>query len=66
MCVGGYTQENLLARHPENEDVDLAIKSEGGGEEVAVEEVFRAVTKNDAGSGHHAAQRVPDLPYLVR
>jgi hypothetical protein len=62
--VGG--SQKFLARHPENEDVDLAIRSEGVGEKVVVEEVFRAVAEDDAGSGHHAAQRVPDHHYLTR
>jgi hypothetical protein len=39
---------------------------EGTGEKVVVEEVLRAVAEDDAGSGHHAAQRVPDFPYLAR
>jgi hypothetical protein len=39
---------------------------EGSGEEVAVEEVLCAVAEDDDGSGHHAAQRVPDHPYLAR
>jgi hypothetical protein len=34
------------------------------GEEVAV--VLRAVAEYDAESGHHAAQRAPDHPYLAR
>jgi hypothetical protein len=58
--------EQILARRRWNEDVDLAIKSEGGGEEVAVEEVLRAVAEDDAESGYHATQRVPDHPYLAR
>jgi hypothetical protein len=29
------------------------------------EEVLRAVDEDDFGSGHHAAQRVPDRPYLA-
>jgi hypothetical protein len=45
---------------------DLAIRSEGSGEEVAVEEVLCVVAEDDVGSGHHAALRVPDLPYLAR
>jgi hypothetical protein len=45
---------------------DLAIRSEGSGEEVAVEEVLCVVAEHDVGSGHHAALRVPDLPYLTR
>jgi hypothetical protein len=31
-----------------------------------VDEVLRAVAEDNIGSGQHAAQRVPDLPYLVR
>jgi hypothetical protein len=58
--------EQILARCRWNEDVDLAIKSEGGGEEVSIEEVLHAVAEDDAKSGHHAAQRVPDHPYLTR
>jgi hypothetical protein len=27
--------KKFLARHPQNEDVDLVIRSEGGGEQVA-------------------------------
>jgi hypothetical protein len=30
-----------------------------------LEGVLRAVAKGDTGSDHHAAQRVPDLPYLA-
>jgi hypothetical protein len=51
-----------VARHPENQDVDLAIRLEGAGDKVVVEEVLRAVTDDDAGSGHHATQRFPDHP----
>jgi hypothetical protein len=40
--VGGCTRKNFLARRPENEDVDLAIRSEGGGEQVAAEISFAA------------------------
>jgi hypothetical protein len=42
------------------------IRLEGAGEKVVVEEVLRVITEDDAGSGHHAAQRVPDHPYLTR
>jgi hypothetical protein len=58
--------EQILARCRWNENVNLAIKSEGSGEEVAVEEVLCAVAEDDAESGHHATQRVPDHPYLAR
>jgi hypothetical protein len=58
--------EQILACHRRNKDVDLTIKSEGGSEEVAVEEVLHAVAEDDAESGHHAAQRAPDHPYLAR
>jgi hypothetical protein len=58
-------RKKFPARHPENEDVDLAIRSEGTCEKVVVEEVLRAVAEDDAWSGHHAAQRVPDHPYLT-
>jgi hypothetical protein len=27
---------------------------------------LRAVSEDDTGSGHHAAQRIPDLPYQAR
>jgi hypothetical protein len=55
--MGGWVDAGkALARHPENEDVNLTIRSEGGGEEVAVEEVLRAFVDDDAGSGHHAIQ----------
>jgi hypothetical protein len=66
MNLAGWVgrRRKFLARVPENEDVDLVIRSKGGGEEVAVEEVLRDVAKDDAGSGHHAAQGVPDHPYL--
>jgi hypothetical protein len=30
------------------------------------EDVRHARREDDTGSGHHAAQRVPDLPYLAR
>jgi hypothetical protein len=46
--------------------VDLANKLKGTGEKVVIEEVLCAVAEDDAGSGHHAAQRVPDHPYLAR
>jgi hypothetical protein len=49
-----------------DENVDLAIRSEGAGEKVIVEEVLRAVAEDDAESIHHAAQRAPDHPYLAR
>jgi hypothetical protein len=55
-----------VARHPENEDINLASRSGGAGEKAVVKEVLRAVAEDDVGSGHHAAQRAPDLPYLVR
>jgi hypothetical protein len=42
------------------------IRSEGAGQKIVVEEVLRAVAEDDAGSGHHAAHRVPDHPYLAR
>jgi hypothetical protein len=45
---------------------ELANRSEDTGEKVVVEEVLRAVAEDDAGSGHHAAQRVSDHPYLAR
>jgi hypothetical protein len=45
---------------------DLANRSEGASEKVVVEEVLRAVAEDDTGSGHYAAQRVPDFPYLAR
>jgi hypothetical protein len=68
VCVqDGRTRSQKIcdAPHPENEDVDLAIRSDGAGKKVVVEEVLRAVAEDDAGSDHHAAQRVPDHPYLV-
>jgi hypothetical protein len=59
-------RKKFVARIPKNEDVDLAIRSEGTGEKVVVEEVLRVFAEDNAGSGHHATQRVPDHPYLVR
>jgi hypothetical protein len=53
--VGG-SQTKFRSRHPENENVHHAITSEGAGEKVVVEEVFRAIAKDDARSGHHAAK----------
>jgi hypothetical protein len=49
-------------------DVDLAIRSEGGGEQVAVEmSILRVVTEEVAGANcHHAARRARDHPYLAR
>jgi hypothetical protein len=59
-----YCDDGLLGISPT--DVDLVIRSEGAGEKVVDKEVLHAVAEDDAGSGHHAAQRVPDLPYLAR
>jgi hypothetical protein len=59
-------RKKFVARILKNEDVDLAIRSEGTGEKVVVEEVLRVFAEDDAGSGHHATQRVPDHPYLAR
>jgi hypothetical protein len=42
--------EQILACHRRNKDVDLTIKSEGGSEEVAVEEVLHAVAEDDVES----------------
>jgi hypothetical protein len=65
--MGGWLDAGkALARHPENEYVDLAIRSEGGGEEVAVEEVLRTVTEDEAESGHHTTHQALDHPYLAR
>jgi hypothetical protein len=58
--------KKFLVRHPENEDVGLAIRSEGADKKVVVEEVLCAVAEDDTGLGHHAAQRVRDHPYLAR
>jgi hypothetical protein len=33
--TGWVDVKKFLARHPQNEDVDLAIRSEGGSEQVA-------------------------------
>jgi DNA repair exonuclease SbcCD ATPase subunit len=54
--VGGWTREKFLARHPRNEDVDLAIRSESGGEQVAAEISFVLSLKMITGANfHHAA-----------
>jgi hypothetical protein len=58
--------EQILAHNRWNQDIDLAIKSEGSDEEVVVKEVLRAVAEDDVESGHHATQRAPDHSYLAR
>jgi hypothetical protein len=61
--VGGWTREKFLARHPQNEDVDLAIRSKSGGEQVAAEISFVSLLKMIAEANcHHAARRACDLP----
>jgi hypothetical protein len=45
-AMGGWVDARKASTcHLENEDVDLAIRSEGGGEEVTVEEVLRPSPK---------------------
>jgi hypothetical protein len=41
--VGGH--EKFLAHHPQNKDVDLATRSEGGGDQVATEISFVPLRK---------------------
>jgi hypothetical protein len=46
-----------------NEDVDLAIRSEGGSEQVVAEISFVSSPKIIAGANyHHTARRAPNLP----
>jgi hypothetical protein len=53
--------------HPRNEDVDLAIRSEGGSEQIAAEISFMPSRKIIAGANyHHATRRARDHPYLAR
>jgi hypothetical protein len=48
-------------------NVDLAIRSEGGDEQVATEISFMLSPKMIAGANcHHAARRARDHPYLAR
>jgi hypothetical protein len=63
--VGGSPENNFL-RAIRRMKMSTSVRLEGGDEEVAAEEVIRAVTEDDARSGHHAAQRAPDHPYLAR
>jgi hypothetical protein len=58
--LGGWALKNFWCA------ADLADRPEGADEKVVIEEVLCAVAEEDAGSGHHAAQRVPDHPYLAR
>jgi hypothetical protein len=67
-CVDLKTPGRLLCLHDSR---SLAIGSQawaGGREKTSArrEGVLRVVAEEDAGSGHHATQRVPDLPYLAR
>jgi hypothetical protein len=59
--------KNFPARHLQNEDVDLAIRLEGGNEQVAAGISFASSPKRVTGAScHHAARRARDRPYLVR
>jgi hypothetical protein len=63
--VGGWTR-NFLARHSWNEDANLAVRSDGGSEQVAVEISFMSSRKIITGANcHHATQRARDHPYLA-
>jgi hypothetical protein len=64
--VGGR-RKKILARHLQNEDVDLTIKSEAGSEQVATEISFVSLPKMIAGAScHRATRRARDHPYLAR
>jgi hypothetical protein len=55
----------MLVRCLLNEDVDLAIRSEGGSEQVAAEISFMSSPKMIAETNcHHATCRAHDHPYL--
>jgi hypothetical protein len=43
--VGEWAQKKFLAHHLQNEDVDLAIRSEGGSKQVVVEISFMSLSK---------------------
>jgi hypothetical protein len=43
--VGEWAQKRIFWRHQQNEDVDLAISSEGGSKQVAVEISFMSLLK---------------------
>jgi hypothetical protein len=59
-------RKRILARRLQNKDVDLAIRSEGGGEQVATEISFLSSLKIIAGANcHHAARRTLNHPYLA-
>jgi hypothetical protein len=65
--VGESLREIFLTRHLRNKDIDLAIRSEGGSEQVAVETSFMSSSKMIAGVNcHHATPRARDHPYLAR
>jgi hypothetical protein len=52
---------------PLNEDVDLAIKLEGGSEQVTAKISFLSSPKMIAGANcHRATRRARDHPYLAR
>jgi hypothetical protein len=60
--VGGW-RKKILARHVQNEDVNLAIRLEGGSEQIAMEISFMLSPKMIAGANcHHATRRARDLP----
>jgi hypothetical protein len=60
---GRVDARKFLARHTQNEDVDLAIRSKSGGEQVAAEISFVSLLKMIAEANcHHAARRACDLP----
>jgi hypothetical protein len=59
--VGG--PEKFLTRRPQNEDIDLSIRSKGSGEQVAAKISFVSSPKMIAGANcHDATRRAPNLP----
>jgi hypothetical protein len=55
----------FLARHPQNEDADPMIRSEGGSEQVAMEISFMSPPKMIGEANCHCVtQRAPNLPLL--
>jgi hypothetical protein len=63
--VGGR-RKKILAHRLQNEDVNLTIRSEGGGKQVAAKISFISSPEMIAGANcHYIAQRACDHPYLA-
>jgi hypothetical protein len=57
VTAGGwlFAEKKYLGHHLHNVDVDLAIRSEGSSEQVAVEISFMSSPKKIAGANYHHA-----------